>query len=177
VKISMLARYVLAYSAAAALGVTGGWLAAVVSGSSEDPAMGQGAGVTITRTSIAPLDSSFTMRGKLSGLAPGDHRILNVRVTNPNDWRIKLKTVGVVASNAAPGCSAKFNLHVGSYDASRANALTYIVPRRGIVVVPIRIKLRDAARRNQDLCKHVAFPLRYFGTARALHPSLSAGPP
>lgn len=175
-KVSMLARYVLAYGAAAALGVTGGWLAAVASGSGPDPVVGQGAGVTITRTSIAPLERSFTMRGNISGLAPGEHRVLKVRVANPNDWRIKLKTLGVVATNAALSCSAKFNLHVGSYDASRPNARTYVAPRRGVVVVPLRITLRDAARHNQEACKNVGFPLRYFGTARALRPSLSAGP-
>jgi hypothetical protein len=172
-----LARYVLAYTAAAALGVTGGWLAAVAYGSSQGPAAAQNASITVTRASIPPLQKSFTMRGRISALAPGEHRILKVRVANPNDWQLRLKTLGVVAGNAAPGCSAESNLHVGSYDARRPNALTYIVPRRGVAVVPLHIKLRDAAKRNQDSCKNVVFPMRYFGTASARSGPLSSGAP
>lgn len=177
-KWSTLARYALGYGIAAALGVSAGWVASsLANGPDQRPPTAQGTGFAVNPGALR-LQGSFMLRGHITGLVPGKGKRLRVHVTNPNTWRIRLLTLTVVADNATSGCQAKPNLSIGSYDARRPHARRHVVPSRATAVVSLPIKLKNAFRRDQDQCKSVVFPMRYFGTAYALVPPPTPdGPP
>lgn len=112
-----------------------------------------------------PGKHSFAIRGNAADLVPGRRNILNVRVSNPSNWPIVLRTIIVEADNANARCRAEENLRVGGYHHRRPWAERFIVPANGKLTVPVHIRLIDAPRRNQNACKNAEFSLHYSGTA------------
>jgi hypothetical protein len=132
---------------------------------------------TVATGGIPRSKGSFTIRGHVTGLTPGKRVVLNVRVSNPNPWRIRLHTLTVTAGNASPGCLARHNLSLGSYDFRRPSARRYVIPSKSSSIVSLPIRLVNAHRRNQDKCRNATFPLHYTGDARALPSKRRAGSP
>ncbi len=158
-----LSRYVVGYASAAALGVGAGWCLSLVLGGAPAPLD------TETSTSVRLIGGNpttlLTLRGKGAHLVPGRPTELKVHVSNVSPWSIRVLSISVTADDASPGCRVGRNLSVSSYLAARPHAHTYVVPSKHSTVVPLRILLVNAPRRNQDACKGVVFPLSYSGTA------------
>jgi len=104
--------------------------------------------------------------------APGISQPLNLRLTNPYRFSLKIKrltvAVSVDARHAAAGCRASSNFKVTRL-AKRAYPIR-LRPRRMRSLRALRVKrlprvaMRDLAT-NQDACKGARLKLRYSGRA------------
>lgn len=116
----------------------------------------------------------FKIHGNLGRpLAPGVSRPLNLKLTNPYRFSLKIKRLTVAVSvdpaHAAAGCRASSNFKV-----TRLPRRSYPIrlrPRRTRTLRALRVKrLPRVAMRNlptnQDACKGARLKLRYAGRAR-----------
>ena len=171
-----LVRYAAGYTAVAVVGVAAGCSLALT-GSRADTDQPPGGSDSVYSGDVANGFGSFTMRGHVSGLVPGEERVLRVLVSNPSKWPIRLLTVDVAAERASGTCRAGANLSIGSYDSRRPHARTIIVQGRSKAVLSLPIEMVNAPHRNQDSCKGESFPLRFAGEARAVPLQSATGPP
>jgi hypothetical protein len=160
-----LVRYGAAYAVCGALGVAVGWGLAMLDNGDRHPRVAVGVpGSTQLVTAQRPA-VPFTMRGRVSGLMPGKRVSLNVRVSNPNPWPIRVLTLTVSTTDASTRCRAHRNIRVGGYDSRRRHATGHVVAGYGTAVVSLPISLVNSPHRNQDACKGAVFRLHYAGTA------------
>lgn len=113
----------------------------------------------------------FTISGKAQGLlSPGTSRRVNLVITNPSSFAIRVTEVAVEVGplTSRPACSGKENLVV-----TRNLAAEPIVPKKSSKSLHDlgiskrkwpRIMMPDLPT-NQDACKATTFILRYTGTA------------
>ena len=171
-----LGHYAAGYTTVAIVGVAAGCSLSLVDsgpGTSQPPSGSD----SVHSGDVANGYGSFTLRGQVSGLVPGEERILRVLVSNPNQWPIRLLTVDVAAERASGTCRAGANLSIGSYDSRRPHARTIIVQSRSKAVLSLPIEMVNAPHRNQDSCKGESFPLRFAGQAHVLPLGSGTGPP
>lgn len=142
---------------AAPNGVVSGTGSATANGAQVQPGNGNGGsnpGHPITVTGTSPV-----------GLAPGVTSPLVVTVTNPNNQDIRVTAVTISVGNATGGCPAAGNITTTSYVSTAPGAATYIAHKNGHVTVPLSITMVDTPV-NQDMCKHVSFPLTFTATGQ-----------
>ena len=130
-----------------------------------------------TRTSaISPVDEAtradghrvFVISGSVGGLYPGAGPTLPLRLHNPLDRPISVRTITIVADNANSGCSAS-NLAAGA-GLTPLNSV-YTITLSPPLVIP-REKTGDGPqvpitllKTAPDACQNTTFLLRYGGTA------------
>ena len=94
--------------------------------------------------------------GPLRGLFPGGSEKLVLKVTNPNSFRIVVRSITVDAEDAGDDCVAS-NLITRDYVGPPVG-----VPKNGIRRVSVEISMR---RNSSDGCQGATFPLVFGGTA------------
>ena len=102
----------------------------------------------------------FALRGRVTGLFPGAHKKLRVRITNPNTWAIRVRSLSVTASDSnRPGCDASW------IKAPKLLGLSLKVAAGGsnVVMVPVRMSAD-----SPDACRAARWPLRFSGRATRL---------
>ena len=113
----------------------------------------------------------FTISGAPYGdFSPGKHQLIDLEITNPNDFDIKVTGVNVTIADATtkdalpnPGCIGSQNLLV-----SQSFSGTVTVPANSTVTVPDaqspELTMPNLST-NQDACKGTSFQIHYTGTA------------
>jgi hypothetical protein len=114
----------------------------------------------------------FPISGRLSGLLfPGAERQLELTVTNPFDFdlRVTSLTVNVRPGSSQAGCDGPANLRVIQSN-SAGGTVSVVVPARGSVTLPDqsattpRVTMLDLPV-SQDACKNAVFTFDYSGVA------------
>lgn len=106
----------------------------------------------------------FAAIGAVDQLRPGQMRTLSVTVTNPDQVAYRILELKATPQDANPSCTGSTNLVVSAYEATRPGAVTYVVPRRSSITIPLTVMMLNTAT-SQDACKNVAFPLTFRGLA------------
>lgn len=106
-----------------------------------------------------PVEGTFSISGRVSGLLPGVPTSLPLTITNPNPWPIRVVSVAVLVGTPPSGACPSSTLSVGSFAGSvRA-------PGRGSAVVTVPVRLADSVTQDQTGCPGTAFPLEFTGLA------------
>lgn len=102
----------------------------------------------------------FALAGKVTGLFPGAHKKLRLRITNPNAWAIRVLSLSVTPTGSnRPGCDA-------SWIKTRkllGLSLRVAAGGRNAAMVPVRVSADPP-----DMCRDARWPLRFSGRARRL---------
>jgi len=131
---------------------------------------------TVTRaasvTFIVAKNQRFTLAGDAQGtLAPGRSAAIDVAVTNPHNWPIKVTslTVSVEQATSRPACGGSQNFEIvpyyGGYPLTVPAGSTRTLSQLGIA--PSRwpkVRMKNAAG-NQEACKDARLTLQYSGAA------------
>jgi hypothetical protein len=131
------------------------------SGSGPGSVEGEGSG-----TVDAGRLQDFTMRASLRGgpIILGEQRLVEVRVSNPNQLSITVDRLTVtVRQPASAGCDPDW-LEVESY--VRGSGAAIVVAAGGTRTLLLDAELVNLATVNQDACQGATFPLSLTGTAR-----------
>jgi hypothetical protein len=113
----------------------------------------------------------FPISGSLSGLSPGADRPLQLTVSNPFDFdlRVTSLTVSLRPGSSQIGCDGPANLRVTQSNAA-VGTVSIVVPARGSVTLPAqgattpRVTMLNLAV-SQDACKNAVFTFGYSGVA------------
>lgn len=148
----------------ALLGGCGVWLTR-----GDEPAPQPGAlrlvgGTGNTSAADAPGHAPFAAVGAVDQLRPGQMRTLEVTVTNPDQVAYRILELTATPKDANPSCSGATNLIVSGYQATKPGAVTYVVPRKSSITIPLTVMMLNTAT-SQDACKGVSFPLTFGGLA------------
>jgi hypothetical protein len=128
-------------------------------------ALGQG-GSDQVADAAAPDTPGLRGHGEASGFYPGLHQPLWVRVRNPLDDRVRVRSIRTRVGSAGPGCSSD-NLVArhsrGLRQLRRGNWRHVRIPPHGSRRVRVRVWMRPRA---PDACQGATFPLRFRIRAR-----------
>ena len=112
----------------------------------------RGAGTT---TAAAPAPGTFGISGDVDGLYPGVTRKLQLTITNPNAFAIKVTKLKVTVTRASAQCGARTI-------ETKAQKPGFRVPANGEVTATVRVTMpKDAP----NACQGVTYPLKFSGTA------------
>jgi hypothetical protein len=142
---------------------------------SDDPLV-VGIGDSSRTSAISPIDEAtradghrvFVISGNVDGLYPGAQATLALRVHNPLDRSISVRTITIVADNANSGCAAsKLAAGAGPTPLNSVYTITLspplVIPKGQTVNGPqVPITLLKTA---PDACQNATFLLHYGGTA------------
>jgi hypothetical protein len=106
----------------------------------------------------------FAAVGSVDQLRPGQMRTLAVTVTNPDQVAYRILELKATPQDANASCSGATNLIVSAYEATKPGAVTYVVPRKSSITIPLTVMMLNTAT-SQDACKGVSFPLAFGGLA------------
>ncbi len=99
--------------------------------------------------------------GEASGFYPGRHQAVWVRVRNPFDDRVRVRSIRTRVADAAPGCASD-NIVArhsrGLRQLRRGNWRHVRIPPHQSRRVRVRMRLRARAT---DACQGATFPLRF----------------
>lgn len=98
---------------------------------------------------------SFLISGNVGGLSPGVAGSLYLRITNPNNSDISVRSLGVQVARASANCPASA-VRVGGFTGP------VFVPGRGTAQIVLPITLAASA---PDSCQAARWPLAYDGRA------------
>jgi hypothetical protein len=122
--------------------------------------LGNGATAAANASGHAP----FAAVGSVKQLRPGQMRTLSVTVTNPDEVAYRILELKATPKDANPSCSGQTNLVVSAYESTKPGAVTYVVPRKSTITIPLTVMMLNTAT-SQDACKGVSFPLAFGGVA------------
>ena len=122
----------------------------------------QGNGTTVAAD--APGHAPFAAVADVNELRPGQMKTLSVTVTNPDQVAYRILELTATPKDANPSCSGATNLIVSGYQATKPGAVTYVVPRKSSITIPLTVMMLNTAT-SQDACKGVSFPLTFGGLA------------
>jgi hypothetical protein len=112
----------------------------------------------------APGHAPFAAVGAVDQLRPGQMKTLAVTVTNPDQVAYRILELTATPKDANDSCSGTTNLVVSGYEATKPGAVTYVVPRKSTITIPLTVMMLNTAT-SQDACKGVSFPLAFGGLA------------
>jgi hypothetical protein len=115
-------------------------------------------------TANAQGQAPFAAVGAVSELRPGQLRTLSVTVTNPDRVAYRILELTATPKDPNSACAGSTNLVVSGYEATKPGAVTYVVPRKSTITIPLTVMMLDTAT-SQDACKGVSFPLAFGGRA------------
>lgn len=100
-------------------------------------------------------EDTFELAGEVGGLYPGVNTTLDVEVTNPYRFAIRVISTTVTVLDARPACPASM-LEIGDSQAPVE------VPPGGVATVPLAVHMSADA---PDACQGATWPLEFTGTA------------
>jgi hypothetical protein len=121
----------------------------------------QGTGTT---TANAQGHAPFAAVGAVKELRPGQMKTLSVTVTNPDQVAYRILELTATPKDANSSCAGSTNLVVSGYEATKPGAVTYVVPRKSTITIPLTVMMLNTAT-SQDACKGASFPLAFGGLA------------
>ena len=111
-----------------------------------------------------PGHAPFAAVGAVARLRPGQMKTLEVTVTNPDQVAYRILELTATPKDPNSSCSGTTNLVVSAYQAAKPGAVTYVVPRKSTITIPLTVMMLHTAT-SQDACKDVSFPLSFGGLA------------
>jgi hypothetical protein len=114
-----------------------------------------GVGLSNEPPSSRTSNPTFRIRGAVKGMYPGRVRKLRLRIRNPLDRAIRVRSIRARVRRPHRGCPAK------AITIRRWRGHLRIRPHRGRTV-RVKVKMK---RRAPNACQGARFPIRYRGTA------------
>lgn len=148
----------------ALLGGCGVWLTRDEAPATRAGALSLVQGNGTTSAADAAGDAPFAAVGAVDQLRPGQMKTLEVTVTNPDQVAYRILELTATPKDANPSCSGATNLVVSAYQATKPGAVTYVVPRKSKITIPLTVMMLDTAT-SQDACQGVSFPVAFGGLA------------
>jgi hypothetical protein len=121
-------------------------------------------GVGATEAADTAGHAPFAAVGAVQALTPGQMKTLQVTITNPDQVAYRILELTATPKDANARCSGTTNLVVSGYESTKPGAVTYIVPRKSTITIPLTVMMLNTAT-SQDACKGVSFPLAFRGLA------------
>lgn len=104
----------------------------------------------------------FAAAGRVAKLQPGQVRTVEVKVTNPDEVPYRILRLTATPEGADRDCPGESNVVVSGYDAAKAGAATYVVPRRSTITIPLTLMMLNAPAAG-DACPDTDLPLSVAG--------------
>ena len=98
----------------------------------------------------------FKVSGSVEGLWPGARDVIRLRITNPNSFSIRVRSLKVKAASARPGCGARWMKFPKTLE------LALKVRKRGRASTSYPVQLSKNA---PDACQGAQWPLKFVGSA------------
>ncbi len=115
------------------------------------------AGVLIGPAPVVHAQDAFAITGAVDGLYPGADMTLDVRITNPHPFWIRVTSVAVTARDAGPACPA-------SVLELRDSQAAVDIPPGATGRLPLEIRMDPGA---PDACQGATWTLEFTGNAVA----------
>jgi hypothetical protein len=106
-------------------------------------------------TPLVHAQDGFQIAGEVDGLYPGADATLEVRLTNPHPFAIRVISTTVTVLDAGSACPASM-LEIGDLQSA------VVVPPGGTGSVPLDVRMSAQA---SDACQGATWPLVFTGTA------------